>query len=139
MANTFPLLSPRFKPISPCAAADFAVSLVELASKMGSARAALTRRTRLRMPDLRRVFPNGSIARKFSGARDVDDDFARPLLGTAVERSQPLIGMQIGLQVGEVHVVVTASQQLLAQRLESLRLKWSEKIRSSALRVSGSF
>src|SRR5271166_3341790 len=34
----------------------------------------------LRVPDLFRIFPNGAVAREFSGAGDIQNGFARPFL-----------------------------------------------------------
>ena len=50
--------------------------------------------------------------------------------------------LEIGLEVRQVLIVVAARQEAVAQRGDTpgtSRLKWSEKIRSNAARVSGSF
>ena len=58
-----------------------------------------------------------------------------------VELDQPPVRLEVGGEVGQVHVVVAVGQQGVAERIEdpgSCGLKWSEKIRSRAARVSGS-
>ena len=75
------------------------------------------------------------------GAGHIQDRLARPAVRVGIQLDEPLVRLQVGLQVGQVHVVVAVRQQRVAKGAKtpgSLRLKWSAKIRSSAARVSGS-
>ena len=71
----------------------------------------------------------GSVAGKLSGACDVQDGPSRPIVRIGVQLEQPAIRVEIGRKVREVHVVVPAGQQRLAQRLEDARLGATEVIR----------
>ena len=68
---------------------------------------------------------------------DVQDRLARPRRpGRAYSCAQPSVGFQVRPQVGQVHVMVAAASAAPSRSGSktpgSLRLKWSEKIRSSA-------
>ena len=54
--------------------------------------------------------------------------FARPFVRLASRRDKLFVGLQIGLEVGEVHEMVAAGQQDAAQRLEHPRLVLAEMV-----------
>jgi hypothetical protein len=102
----------------------------------------LLNRTGERAPDLRGVFRNGAVGRKLSRACDIENAFLGPIVRRAIELGNPLIGLKVGAQVGEVHVIVAVGEERAAQWLEDSRLVLAEMIgedKSRAARVSGSF
>ena len=86
------------------------------------ARDALSHRTRLRAPDLRGVFRDRAVAGEFPRARDIENALLSPIVRRAIEFGHSLVGLKIGAQVGQVHVVIAVGEQrapLLAPRLAS--------------------
>src|SRR3954451_6831681 len=81
-----------------------------------------------RIPDLGRVLRDGAVAGELAGAGDVHDDLASPLIRVAIQLKQPLVRLKVGRKVRQVHVVVAAGQQGLAQRLEDTRLETAEVV-----------
>src|SRR5271165_7406175 len=51
-------------------------------------------------PDLRGVFRNGAVAGEFSRARDIENAFPGPLVRRAIKLDNPLVGLEIGAQIG---------------------------------------
>ena len=95
----------------------------------------------LGVPDVGRVLGDRAVAGELPGAGHVQDRLARPGSRVGVERAQAAVRLEIGREVRQVHVVVARVSSVSrsgAKTPGSLRLKWSEKIRSSAARVSGS-
>src|SRR5271166_5856089 len=68
------------------------------------------------VPDLGGILRNRAVARKFPGGGDVKDCPARPFLAIGIQCSQPVIGLHIGLQIRQVHVVIAALQQCRVYR-----------------------
>src|SRR5208282_485783 len=88
----------------------------------------LPHRAWMRMPNLSSVFRNCPVAREFSRACDVENALLRPIVLGAIEFAEPLVGLKIGPQVGQVHVEIAVRQQRIAQRLENASLVATEMI-----------
>src|SRR4030095_11517661 len=67
-------------------------------------------RTRLRIPDLRRILGDGAVTGELPGAGQVQDDLARPALGIGVEREKSAIRFEIGGEIRQMHVVIAVGQ-----------------------------
>src|SRR4051812_4481468 len=80
------------------------------------------------IPDLGRVLRDGAVAGKPAGAGNVEDDRAGPPVRGGVQIEQPLVRIKVGRQVRQMHVMVAARQQGLAQRLEDTRLIAAEMV-----------
>src|SRR5262249_26313879 len=72
-------------------------------------------RTRLRVPDGGRVLGDGAVAGELSRTGHVQDGLARPGIRVGIQLDQPLVGLQVGLEVRQVHVVVSVRQERVAQ------------------------
>src|SRR5499425_651034 len=94
----------------------------------GSPPPRLEHRARLRVPDLGRVLGDGAIAREEARGGDVGDGFSRPRLLIRVELEEATVRLEVGAQIGEVHVVVAAGEQRVPHRLEDLRLVAAEVV-----------
>src|SRR5215468_10712253 len=71
------------------------------------------------LPDVARVFSNGAVARKLSGARNVQNRFPGPLGRICIERADRFLCPAIRRQVRQMHVVVAVRQEGIAQRSEN--------------------
>src|SRR5215469_4004841 len=76
---------------------------------------------RFRVPDAGCILGDRAVAGEFSGAGYVQDGFARPGVLVGVQLDEPLVGLQIRLQVRQVHVKIPMRQQAVAQRLKDAR------------------
>src|SRR5215470_3803755 len=92
------------------------------------ARTSSRHRTRLCIPDLGGILGNRAVARKFAGAGNVQDGLARPSVDVGVQLSQPVVRLEIGFQVCQVHVVVSVGQQRIPYRSEDAGLVAAEII-----------
>src|ERR1700722_5372614 len=70
------------------------------------------------LPNIACVFRNRAIARKLSGAGDVQDCFLRPCTGFGIERAEPFLCIAIRAQVREIHIVIALGQEHIAQGSE---------------------
>ena len=87
------------------------------------------RRTRLRAPDLLRIFRDRPVARELARGGNIENDLVRPIVGLAVERAELTVGPKVRRQVSQVHELVAVGQERAAQRLEDSRLIRAEMIR----------
>src|SRR5215471_10101550 len=78
-------------------------------------------------PDLAGVLGDGAVAGEPSGAGDVENGLARPVVRPGIELHQPPVRFEIGGEVGKMHVLV-ATPQDVAQRLEDARLLAAEMV-----------
>src|SRR5271157_256412 len=68
-----------------------------------SSRVQPLRRTRLRAPDLLRIFRDRPVAGEFPRGGNIENDLVRPIVGLAVERAELTIGPKVRRQVGKMH------------------------------------
>src|ERR1700730_667886 len=85
-------------------------------------------RARLGVPDIGRVLGNRAVARELPGAGHVEDGLARPRFRVRIQRAQAAIGLEIGCEIGKIHVVVAARQQGVAQWRKDARLIAAEVV-----------
>src|SRR5213083_1907807 len=81
-----------------------------------------------RLPDVSRVFGDGAVAGKLPGAGDIKDGLACPSVTVRIQSDQPLVRLEIGLEIRQMHVVVSIRQERVAQRTEDTRLIAAEVI-----------
>jgi len=74
--------------------------------------------TRFYVPDLFCVFRNGAIARELSRARDIQDRPARPFVAIGIQCAELFVGLKIGPQICQVHIVIAVLQQHVSQGFE---------------------
>src|SRR5215510_11755435 len=79
-------------------------------------------------PDLRRVLGDGAIAGELSRAGDVQDGLVRPAALVRVELDQPTVGLEVGSEVGQMHVVVAVGEERVAQGLGDAGLVRAEMV-----------
>src|SRR6516225_6818790 len=84
--------------------------------------------TGLGIPDLGRVLGDGAVAGELAGPGDVQDRPARPPGLVRVEFAESPIGIEIGSEVGQVHVVVALGQERTVQRRKDARLVAAEMV-----------
>src|SRR5215469_129058 len=96
--------------------------------EMVMARTSSRHRTRVRIPDLGGILGNRAVARKFAGAGNIYDGLARPSVGVGVQLSQPVVRLEVGFTVCQVHVVVSVGQQRITYRSEDAGLVAAEII-----------
>src|ERR1700756_2552249 len=65
-------------------------------------------RTKFRLPYVGRVLLDGSVARELARARNIQNGCASPRTRIGIRLAQPLVRFEIGPQVRQVHVVVSA-------------------------------
>src|SRR5215472_6159883 len=92
------------------------------------ARTSSRHRTRGCIPDLGGILGNRAVTRKFAGAGNIQDGLARPSVDVGVQLSQPVVRLQVGFQVCQVHVVVSVGQQRIPYRSEDAGLVAAEII-----------
>ena len=80
------------------------------------------------VPDVGRVLGDGAVAGELARAGHIQDGLARPGVRVGIQLDQPLVRLQVGLQVRQVHVVVAVRQQRVAQRREDARLIAAEVV-----------
>src|SRR5215471_15112963 len=78
-------------------------------------------------PDLAGVLRDGAVAGEPSGAGDVENGLARPVMRSGVKLHEPPVRFEIGGEVGKVHVLV-ATPHDVAQWLEDARLLVAEVV-----------
>src|SRR6266446_5004522 len=71
----------------------------------------LWHRARFGVPNLRGVLGDRAVARKFPGAGDIQNGLARPFAGVRIELAQPLIRVEIGSEIRQMHVVIAMRKQ----------------------------
>src|SRR5271166_5925404 len=86
-------------------------------------------RTWFRIPDLGGVLGDRAIARKLAGTGHVQDSLARPRVVVRVKLAEPLVRIEIGFEVRQMHVVVPLRQQCIRQRGKDPGLVSAEIIR----------
>src|SRR4029077_3217816 len=69
----------------------------------------------LHLPDVASVLSDRAVARKFPRTRHVQDCFAGPRTRIEVQSADPVLGLAVGGEVRQVHVVVTVCQERVAQ------------------------
>ena len=74
------------------------------------------------VPNLSRIFPDGTVAGETAGASDVDDRTHGPRVRIGVESRHTTLSFQVRVEIGQVHIVITAMQKHLPDRLENPRL-----------------
>src|SRR5215475_7487175 len=74
-------------------------------------RSSLEYRAGFDVPNLGRVLGNGAVARKFSGAGDIQNGLARPSVRIRIEFAKPPIRIEIGFKISQMHVVVAMHKQ----------------------------
>src|SRR5436309_14837947 len=100
----------------------FAAGLVQRGAHPRRAVRGSWHRARLGVPDLGRVLGDGAIAGELARPGDVEDGLACPPLLVRVELEEPPVGLQVGAQVGQVHIMVAAGEQRVAQGPEGAGL-----------------
>jgi hypothetical protein len=71
-------------------------------------------RARLGIPDAGGVLGDRAVARESSGTGNVQDRFARPSVLVGMQLGKPPVGVEIRLQIGQVHVKVATRQERVA-------------------------
>src|SRR6266550_1303999 len=66
---------------------------------------------RLCVPDAGRILGNGSVTGEFSRAGNIQDRLPRPSRRVGVELAKPLVSLEVGFEIGQMHVVVSARQK----------------------------
>ena len=89
----------------------------------------LRHRARLRIPDRGRVLGDGAVAGEFSRAGHVEDGLARPAVRVGIQLDQPLVRIQVGLEVRQMHVMVAVRQERVAQGSKDSWLVTAEMVR----------
>src|SRR3954469_23222151 len=84
---------------------------------------------RIRIPNFGRVLGNGSVAGEFAGSGNIQYRLTRPFVSVGVEIAKPLIRLEIGFEVRQMHVMVAMSQQRL--------IYWSKDARFTAAEMVG--
>src|SRR5208337_2951759 len=80
-------------------------------------------RARLGIPDLPGILADRAIAGEPAAAGHIDDCHGGPCRGIlAVERADALLGLNVTVQIGQVHVVISMRQERLANRFVEARL-----------------
>src|SRR6516164_11754270 len=85
-------------------------------------------RARLRVPDLGGILRNRTIAREATGRREVQDHLMGPAFRIRIDVEEAPIRGEIGLKIGEMHIVIAAGEQGLAQGPEDARLGGAEMV-----------
>src|SRR2546422_7854115 len=75
---------------------------------------ALRHRARLDVPDVSRVLGDRAVARELPGAGHVQDCPTRPSVRVRIEPAELRVGLEIGNEIREMHVVVAAREQGVA-------------------------
>src|SRR2546427_10145659 len=74
----------------------------------------LRHRARLDVPDVSRVLGDRAVARELPGAGYVQDCPTRPSVRVRIEPAELRVGLEIGNEIREMHVVVAAREQGVA-------------------------
>src|SRR5215813_1258409 len=82
----------------------------------------------LRPPNIPRVFFDGAVAGKFSGARDIQDSLPRPLFRFGVKFAQSGMGFAVTLEVRQMEEVVPVTEKSVDYRSENARFMLAEMI-----------
>jgi hypothetical protein len=61
---------------------------------------------------------NGTVARKLSRTRHVQDRFSGPFSGIRVKVTQPVLSLDVRGEIRQVHVVITVREQRIAYRFK---------------------
>src|SRR5208282_2825464 len=78
--------------------------------------------TGLRAPNLVGVLLNRPVAGEFARAGDVESALARPLVRFAIKIAKGAVRLEVGRQIGQVHIGVAVGQERAPERLENPRL-----------------
>jgi hypothetical protein len=73
-------------------------------------------RTPLHVPDVGRIFGNRAVTGEFSRAGHIQERLAGPCRRVGIKLAQPRVRLEIGLEIGEMHVIVAVHQPRVAQR-----------------------
>src|SRR5262249_31769734 len=88
------------------------------------------------VPDVASVFCNRAVARELTRACHIENGLACPGILIAVQFEQSLVCLQIRLQIGQMHVVVSVCQQYVAKRSEDSRFIAAEVVREDQVQCS---
>src|SRR6516225_11465713 len=72
-------------------------------------------RAGLGVPDLGGILGDCAVAREFARARHIQYCLARPLMLVGVQPSQLVIGLEIGMEVRQMHEMIASAQQHIVQ------------------------
>src|ERR1700758_4255701 len=85
-------------------------------------------RTRLYLPYVGRIFLDRPITRELARSCNIQNCFARPIARLRVQFHQTPVCVEVGPQIGQMHVEVSMRQERVAERCENLRLVEAEVI-----------
>src|SRR6516162_7152623 len=102
-------------------------------------RSSLGYRAGLGVPDLGGILGDRAIARELAGTGDIEDCFARPLMLVGVQAGQPVICLEIGVEVREMHEMITSGQQRVVQRSKNAGFIAAEKIGRDQVQCGAGF
>src|SRR3989442_148358 len=88
----------------------------------------LLHRAGLHLPDVSCVVGNRAVAGERASMADVEDRLPRPGFGLHVQGTDLCLSLDIGRQVGQVHVVITLGQKYIGDWGEDPRLGRAEGI-----------
>src|SRR5215469_15138571 len=86
--------------------------------------------TGLGIPDLGRILGNRSVARELSRTGDIQNRLARPCMRIRVECAKPLIRVEVGFEVRQMHVVVAVRHQRIVNGSKNSRLEAADIVGS---------
>src|SRR4029077_9839251 len=89
-----------------------------------------------RLPNVRCIFSNRAVARKFPGARYIQNRFVRPRARIGIQRTEPFVRLTIRRKVCQVHIVIAVGQESVTQRSEYSWLVAAEVIREKEAKSS---
>jgi hypothetical protein len=104
------------------------ISGIRLPARSGMGRSRSCHRARLRLPNLGGILGDRVVAGEFPGARHVQGGFARPSVLIGVQRGQPLVRLDIGFKVGQVHVMISVRQERIPRRSKDAGLVAAEMV-----------
>src|SRR4051794_951307 len=94
---------------------------------------------RSRIPNFGGVLGNGAVAGEFAGSGNVQYRLARPLVSVGIEIAKPVIRLQVGFEVRQMHVVVAMRQQRLTYWSEDARFIAAEMIGGDQVQCGSGF
>ena len=82
------------------------------------------------MPDLARIVCDRAIAGELARARDIQGRFARPVFLVSIHLAKPCMSFALAVEIGEVQIVVTITEQSIQDWREDSGLMWAKVVRS---------
>src|SRR5947209_15080612 len=94
---------------------------------------------RSRIPNFGGVLGDGSVAGEFAGSGNVQYRLARPFVSVGIEIAKPLIRLEVGFEVRQMHVMVAMRQQRLTYWSKDARFMAAEMVGGDPVQCGSGF